>query len=127
DVLRRSDRFLAGHVEEVQPIRIDGQTHTVVDLEPHRRLHARHQAVRTRLDVQQDLRAQRLDDVDDGVEDVPGLVATGGDVQVFGADTERSEEHTSELQSRFDLVCRLLLEKKKKIRRSQNNTKTISQ
>src|SRR5699024_11669797 len=25
--------------------------------------------------------------------------------------TERSEEHTSELQSRFDLVCRLLLEK----------------
>src|SRR5699024_11477040 len=31
-----------------------------------------------------------------------------------GLDTEcRSEEHTSELQSRFDLVCRLLLEKKK--------------
>src|SRR5207249_10439242 len=27
---------------------------------------------------------------------------------------DRSEEHTSELQSRFDLVCRLLLEKKKK-------------
>src|SRR5699024_11483132 len=29
--------------------------------------------------------------------------------------TDRSEEHTSELQSRFDLVCRLLLEKKKNI------------
>src|SRR5438067_7023097 len=29
----------------------------------------------------------------------------------------RSEEHTSELQSRFDLVCRLLLEKKKKKRK----------
>src|SRR5699024_12447531 len=28
--------------------------------------------------------------------------------------TTRSEEHTSELQSRFDLVCRLLLEKKNK-------------
>src|SRR2546421_8268570 len=28
--------------------------------------------------------------------------------------TRRSEEHTSELQSRSDLVCRLLLEKKKK-------------
>src|SRR5437868_8134327 len=28
--------------------------------------------------------------------------------------SNRSEEHTSELQSRFDLVCRLLLEKKKK-------------
>src|SRR2546421_8106088 len=33
----------------------------------------------------------------------------------FGPDSlaERSEEHTSELQSRSDLVCRLLLEKKK--------------
>src|SRR5699024_11320047 len=31
----------------------------------------------------------------------------------FGlSDAPRSEEHTSELQSRFDLVCRLLLEKK---------------
>src|SRR2546428_4857279 len=30
------------------------------------------------------------------------------------ADYSRSEEHTSELQSRSDLVCRLLLEKKKK-------------
>src|SRR5699024_231810 len=32
----------------------------------------------------------------------------------------RSEEHTSELQSRFDLVCRLLLEKKKKLEYSKN-------
>src|SRR2546422_4164192 len=31
---------------------------------------------------------------------------------------ERSEEHTSELQSRLHLVCRLLLEKKKKKRKS---------
>src|SRR5437667_5562151 len=31
----------------------------------------------------------------------------------------RSEEHTSELQSHHDLVCRLLLEKKKKKRRLQ--------
>src|SRR5207248_8585096 len=30
------------------------------------------------------------------------------------ANTDRSEEHTSELQSPYDLVCRLLLEKKKK-------------
>src|SRR5699024_12601977 len=34
----------------------------------------------------------------------------------------RSEEHTSELQSRFDLVCRLLLEKKKKTHTTYNNT-----
>src|SRR2546422_2753232 len=32
---------------------------------------------------------------------------------VAHADRERSEEHTSELQSRLHLVCRLLLEKKK--------------
>src|SRR3712207_7305077 len=34
--------------------------------------------------------------------------------QPGGVDAERSEEHTSELQSRQYLVCRLLLEKKKK-------------
>src|SRR5947207_11606660 len=33
----------------------------------------------------------------------------------------RSEEHTSELQSHSDLVCRLLLEKKNKKPRSQHN------
>src|SRR5437868_10597056 len=32
----------------------------------------------------------------------------------------RSEEHTSELQSRFDLVCRLLLEKKKRQTKTAN-------
>src|SRR2546421_3377414 len=34
-----------------------------------------------------------------------------------GAHRYRSEEHTSELQSRSDLVCRLLLEKKKKTKK----------
>src|SRR5690606_41794619 len=33
----------------------------------------------------------------------------------FAGDAERSEEHTSELQSRENLVCRLLLEKKKEL------------
>src|SRR2546428_9563265 len=36
----------------------------------------------------------------------------------------RSEEHTSELQSRSDLVCRLLLEKKKKTSLSQRHDQT---
>src|SRR2546422_8473732 len=35
----------------------------------------------------------------------------------------RSEEHTSELQSRLHLVCRLLLEKKKKQRNSHDSSK----
>src|SRR5438876_6550625 len=46
---------------------------------------------------------------------------------VWSADPQRSEEHTSELQSPVHLVCRLLLEKKKKddfqavISREQNS------
>src|SRR2546428_10005509 len=36
-------------------------------------------------------------------------------IEIEKQDLVRSEEHTSELQSRSDLVCRLLLEKKKKI------------
>src|SRR5207249_5310173 len=44
--------------------------------------------------------AQRLDPFRDGVDQLSLFVEV------------RSEEHTSELQSRFDLVCRLLLEKK---------------
>src|SRR2546422_3711155 len=36
--------------------------------------------------------------------------------------TDRSEEHTSELQSRLHLVCRLLLEKKKKNNKELVNT-----
>src|SRR5699024_11745495 len=39
-------------------------------------------------------------------------VSVGDTVKVLSYG-QRSEEHTSELQSRFDLVCRLLLEKKK--------------
>src|SRR5438105_7487829 len=36
-------------------------------------------------------------------------------------EAKRSEEHTSELQSRVDLVCRLLLEKKKQRKKSREN------
>src|SRR3712207_6848760 len=43
----------------------------------------------------------------------PNTAHVGGEV--------RSEEHTSELQSRQYLVCRLLLEKKKKISTNNNN------
>src|SRR5699024_11516933 len=55
-----------------------------------------------------------------GMADIGGssavwLRASGADALAFSQhrDPWRSEEHTSELQSRFDLVCRLLLEKKK--------------
>src|SRR2546422_6999735 len=42
------------------------------------------------------------------------LPAHRGDVCRQSIESARSEEHTSELQSRLHLVCRLLLEKKKK-------------
>src|SRR5699024_11362823 len=51
-------------------------------------------------------------------DDLKEVIAATYDVakeNVFvgnGSDEVRSEEHTSELQSRFDIVCRLLLEKK---------------
>src|SRR2546425_7010831 len=50
-----------------------------------------------------------------------GLAGAAGN---FVSPTARSEEHTSELQSLAYLVCRLLLEKKKKI---STKTATVSQ
>src|SRR5207249_5351862 len=46
--------------------------------------------------------------------DGPARRPGGSGAQFRHVGVDRSEEHTSELQSRFDLVCRLLLEKKKK-------------
>src|SRR5437870_11267387 len=46
-----------------------------------------------------------------------------GAVGLNGGRDYRSEEHTSELQSRGHLVCRLLLEKKKKQKQNNNTTK----
>src|SRR5690606_40821764 len=50
-----------------------------------------------------------------GLEPVEAAVSGNGDpiVEAEGVEHRRSEEHTSELQSRENLVCRLLLEKKK--------------
>src|SRR5438034_3424561 len=67
-----------------------------------------------------------------GVKEISGDVI--GDDSYFPRERypNRSEEHTSELQSHSDLVCRLLLEKKKKIKKtkhkySQINRSTIQQ
>src|SRR5438067_6579977 len=46
------------------------------------------------------------------VNDAIGQPISIDDVRIPSLPRSRSEEHTSELQSRFDLVCRLLLEKK---------------
>src|SRR3712207_9022879 len=56
-------------------------------------------------------------DVLDDNADIRDVVAghRGIDALVHGPTRRRSEEHTSELQSRQYLVCRLLLEKKKNL------------
>src|SRR5262249_58640381 len=51
------------------------------------------------------------------VSTVPAESLTG----IAPAQSTRSEEHTSELQSLTNLVCRLLLEKKKKTHHSEDN------
>src|SRR2546422_4856710 len=54
-------------------------------------------------------RRRQVHEADELVGDPPALASRHA-----GIDGVRSEEHTSELQSRLHLVCRLLLEKKKK-------------
>src|SRR2546430_16040957 len=55
---------------------------------------------------------------DSALADIPVIMVTIVDNEAMGLDmgasNYRSEEHTSELQSQSNLVCRLLLEKKKK-------------
>src|SRR5690349_23670519 len=53
--------------------------------------------------------AVSIDDLKDALCQLDEMV----DLPAVAAGSSRSEEHTSELQSRRDLVCRLLLEKKK--------------
>src|SRR5690349_22569085 len=57
-----------------------------------------------------------VEDVDDEFRRM--LLRHRGEAADVG-EQHRSEEHTSELQSRRDLVCRLLLEKKKKLHRNR--------
>src|SRR5438067_10212901 len=54
-------------------------------------------------------------------DSLPPALARSPAEGLAGSQRGRSEEHTSELQSRFDLVCRLLLEKKKKKKQTYIN------
>src|SRR2546425_8868172 len=60
----------------------------------------------------------------EGGKGFPGgsvVVSPGGQIALRGPLFERSEEHTSELQSLAYLVCRLLLEKKKNMKQLLHN------
>src|SRR2546427_1889320 len=54
---------------------------------------------------------------------LPTSTSAGVDAGVYAAAASRSEEHTSELQSQSNLVCRLLLEKKKKTKKTTDTRK----
>src|SRR2546422_8118450 len=56
----------------------------------------------------------------------PTGIQRGPSPRPWRCGSSRSEEHTSELQSRLHLVCRLLLEKKKKKKNSKTYTIQIS-
>src|SRR5438093_4231929 len=67
----------------------------------------------------------RSDLVLNGVDVPIGVIANVSGVPLkIGVAFNRSEEHTSELQSLTNLVCRLLLEKKKTTNIKQNQTQT---
>src|SRR3712207_8898914 len=81
---------------------------------PYTTLFRSQQALQVRRDAEDEARAE------------PALLRDGHRVEVvanIGRAVERSEEHTSELQSRQYLVCRLLLEKKKN---NSQYTKTLT-
>src|SRR2546426_3255239 len=65
-------------------------------------------------------RSVRVRDRGHALEEVALGLDHADRLEDHGGDPARSEEHTSELQSPCNLVCRLLLEKKKKI--SKNKT-----
>src|SRR5207249_5755873 len=84
-------------------------------------------AIRSSIETKERVARECLDDIVEMAHIMTMALQKGRKVVFFGnggsaADAQhisaelvgkRSEEHTSELQSRFDLVCRLLLEKKK--------------
>src|SRR5260370_14250084 len=57
--------------------------------------------------------------IDQSFRDAEELIDT---VDSWPGGLDRSEEHTSELQSHLNLVCRLLLEKKKKTKNTKNSS-----
>src|SRR2546422_7833427 len=89
-------------------------------------------AANTRVHVTIMLETKRAFTRLDEIAAVPGIDALtigptdlAQDLGVLGTPAQRrSEEHTSELQSRLHLVCRLLLEKKKKRKQYTHHTAT---
>src|SRR5437868_12554267 len=63
--------------------------------------------------VERFMRDAKITQIYEGTQEIQRLVIAREMTSRWISCVPRSEEHTSELQSRFDIVCRLLLEKKK--------------
>src|SRR3990172_4143422 len=84
-----SDRQLGLEVEEAGAVRRERELERLVYLRAHGRLDARHDRVGAGAEVEQDLGAERLDDVHERVERVLLRVVAGRDVQVLRPDAQR--------------------------------------
>jgi len=73
----------------VQPLRVQRKAHSVVDIGEDAGFHRSHHRVRPDRDVQQNLRAELLDDLDDHVEAEFRRVGGGRNPYVLGTDAER--------------------------------------
>src|SRR5699024_12214016 len=104
----QTSEILYGESAEVVPLKKNSQAFYLLQRiqdEVHRFAITFHRQTRQKTGLQ-----SVLDTVDGiGSKRKTKLLRTFGSIKKM----KRSEEHTSELQSRFDLVCRLLLEKKK--------------
>src|SRR5438105_10573821 len=106
-------RLLQG-LEDLVAVQREAARHSLGEIAPLHRQLTHLLAGVGRADLDLDEHGGRLAD-EDAV--VAAHVVHDRLVEAIAADACRSEEHTSELQSRVDLVCRLLLEKKKKKKR----------
>src|SRR5205807_4036083 len=80
-------------------------------LDPQRQIQILGRAAVPAADAPQEVATEDAERAGDVVDEIEGIEP--GATQMYG-ERVRSEEHTSELQSPCNLVCRLLLEKKKK-------------
>src|SRR5690606_39322420 len=111
-VKRIVDLAASRHMTVVPEIDSPGHLGAVIAAHPDLQLrNVNGAAVRGAIDIS---KQKSADIVDDLLDEYAGLFP-GRQWHLGGDEYQRSEEHTSELQSRENLVCRLLLEKKKKI------------